>query len=138
VIEHNVRKLHPPQSKSEKYRDTLLVTLDRPIFQIIGIINLIIIIIDGAFFFFLLCGWHRLCFEPKRTDCNPRNDIYNIMIQILNVYFTYMAIISMPWHCTNLVHRAGLALEEHMKMAKICTVNQQTIFGFIYQERPAF
>lgn len=106
-LEYDVLQLNPPQSIGEKYRDILLTTLDRPFFQIIGIINLIIIVVDGAFFFFLLCGWQNLCFKPKRTDCNPRNDLYNITIQILNVCFTYMAIISMPWRCTNLIHLSG-------------------------------
>ena len=106
-LEYVVEKLSPPQSKGEKYRDILLAALDAPFFQIIGIINLMIIIIDGAFFFFLLCGWQRLCFEPKRTDCSPRNELYNITIQILNVCFTYMAIVSMPWRCTNIIHLSG-------------------------------
>ena len=42
-----------------------------------------------------------------RTDCNPRNDIYNVAIQFLNVFFTYMATVSMPWRCTNFLHTVG-------------------------------
>lgn len=46
-----------------------------------------------------------LC-RPRR-DCTPRNEIYNVAIQILNAFFTYMATISMPWRCTNFLHTAG-------------------------------
>uniref|UniRef100_A0A7S1D2U5 Uncharacterized protein n=1 Tax=Cyclophora tenuis TaxID=216820 RepID=A0A7S1D2U5_CYCTE len=60
---------------------------------------------DGAFFFFLLVGWQVMC--RPRTDCDPRNAWYNISVQVLNGLFTYMAIVSMPWRCTNFIHLMG-------------------------------
>jgi hypothetical protein len=83
--------IDPPITITERYRDTLLRTFDLPIFQYIGIFIIVGVVIDGAIFFFLLMGWHTLC-HPV-TDCEPRNTVYNISIQILNGFFTYMAIV---------------------------------------------
>lgn len=87
-------------------RDVLLRTLDRPFFQILGLLVLFAVVVDGALFFFFLMGWQSLC-VPVR-DCEPRNQIYNISVQILNGLFTYMAVASMPWRCTNALHIFGL------------------------------
>ena len=62
------------------------------------------VIIDGALFFFLLMGWHTLCDAPSKTDCEPRNFVYNMSIQVLNIFFSYMAVISMPWRSSNFLH----------------------------------
>jgi Protein of unknown function (DUF2985) len=98
----STQPLNPPVSKIERCRDALLRALDLPIFQSIGIAVLVGVIIDGALFFFLLVGWHTLC--TPRTDCEPRNRVYNISIQILNGFFTYMAIITLPWRVSNFLH----------------------------------
>jgi Protein of unknown function (DUF2985) len=94
--------LDPPRSKMEQFRDSILRTLDLPLFQYMGLMVLLGVIVDGALFFFLLVGWHTLC--TPRTDCEPRNTLYNISVQILNGFFTYMAILSLPWRMTNLLH----------------------------------
>lgn len=99
--------LEPPLSSSENLRDALLRFLDHPFFQTLGIIVLVLIILSGAFFFFLLLGWHNLCDTPSKTNCEPRNTSFNIAIQILNGLFTYMALESMPWRCTQFVHVMG-------------------------------
>mmetsp|Transcript_28167 Transcript_28167/g.39614 ORF Transcript_28167/g.39614 Transcript_28167/m.39614 type:complete len:274 (+) Transcript_28167:94-915(+) len=105
--EQSLQNLEPPQSKGEKIRDRLLEILDGKLFQYIGIFVLVMIIVDGAFFFFLLMGWQAMCNDPKRTDCDPRNWWYNFSIQMLNVLFTYMSAVSMTWRCTNLIHLSG-------------------------------
>ena len=97
--------LDPPLTTGEKMRDALLRMLDSPFFQYLGICVLIGVVGSGALFFFFLMGWQTLC--RPRTDCQPRNDIYNISIQILNGFFTYMAVVSMPWRCTNFLHTTG-------------------------------
>lgn len=97
--------LDPPESCGERLRDFILRTLDHPFFQGLGIIVLILVIADGAFFFFLLMGWQTLC--RPRTDCEPRNWWYNWSIQVLNVLFTYMAVVSIPWRSTNFLHITG-------------------------------
>ena len=68
----------------------------------IGLIVMLLIIVDGAFFFFLLIGAQRMC--RPRTDCEPRNWWYNFSIQFLNVLFTYLATISLPWRISNATH----------------------------------
>ena len=97
--------LDPPIGSGERMRDALLRLLDRPVFQIIGMLVLFLIIADGALFFFLLMGWHTLC-SPV-TDCEPRNWWYNFSIQVLNVLFTYTNLFSMPWRMTNFLHISG-------------------------------
>ena len=63
---------------------------------------MILIVIDGAFFFFLIIGAQNMC--RPRTNCNPRNWWYNFSIQFLNVLFTYLATISLPWRLSNAAH----------------------------------
>jgi endogenous inhibitor of DNA gyrase (YacG/DUF329 family) len=99
--------LTPPRSGTESCRDSLLAIFDRPVFQILGAIVMLLVIIDGALFFFLLIGAHRLCDEPSKTDCQPRNDVYNASIQVLNVLFTYMVTVSFPWRIANYLHTMG-------------------------------
>lgn len=98
-------KLDPPISWGEQLRDSLLRLLDHPFFQILGVLVILLVIIDGAFFFFLLVGWQSMC--RPRMDCEPRNWWYNASIQILNVLFTYMAVVSMPWRSTHFLHITG-------------------------------
>jgi hypothetical protein len=100
-----IAKLEPPPSCGENFRDMLLRLLDSQFFQFMGLLVLVLVIADGAFFFFLLMGWQNMC--RPRTDCDPRNDWYNFAVQALNILFTYMATVSMPWRCTNAIHIAG-------------------------------
>lgn len=105
--------IDPPRGWSERLRDDLLRILDGRLFQVLGIFVLVGVIADGALFFFFLMGWQTLC--RPRTDCNPRNDIYNISVQILNGLFTYMATVSMPWRCTNWMHTVGWSCPHRRK-----------------------
>lgn len=107
VARNPLTTLDPPRTKSEACRDGLLQLLDHPFFQVTGIFVLIMVVADGALFFFLLIGGHRLC--RPRLDCQPRNDWYNASIQILNILFTYTSAVSMPWRITNLLHLIGFS-----------------------------
>jgi hypothetical protein len=100
-------EVNPPPSCGERLRDRILRTLDRPFFQYLGIAVLLGVVASGAVFFFFLMGWQTLC--RPRTDCQPRNDIYNVSVQFLNGFFTYMATVSMPWRCSNMLHTLGWA-----------------------------
>lgn len=100
-------RLDPPVSRGEQWRDHALRCLDLPIMQKLGIVVLILVIADGALFFFLLMGWHRLC-RPRR-DCDPRNELYNLSIHILNVLLSYTAILSLPWRLANFFHLTHLS-----------------------------
>ncbi|KAL9183316.1 hypothetical protein ACHAXT_005103 [Thalassiosira profunda] len=95
-------EIDPPPSRLELGRDAWLRFLGGPIHFWIGMIVLLLVIVDGAFFFFLLIGAHRMC--RPRTDCEPRNWWYNWSIQFLNVLFTYLASISLPWRLSNAMH----------------------------------
>lgn len=107
ATEEAIAKLEPPYANSEKFRDGLLRILDGPFFQYLGLLVLFLVVVDGAFFFFLLMGWHAMCDDPKRTDCDPRNWWYNFAVQFLVALFTYMNVFAMPWRCTQLLHIYG-------------------------------
>jgi hypothetical protein len=97
--------INPPPVRGENFRDWILSTLDRPFFQYLGLFVLFNVIWTGALFFFFLMGWQNVC--RPRTDCEPRNWWYNWAIQALNVCFTYMVTVSMPWRTTNAIHTFG-------------------------------
>jgi len=104
--------LDPPRSCGEKFRDIILRILDHRIFQLMGIITLILIVVDGAFFFFLLLGWHGLCSEDddpstSRNDCPMRNELYIASVQLLNALFTYQAFETVTWRLANFIHASG-------------------------------
>jgi hypothetical protein len=46
-------------------------------------------------------------FFSRQSMCEPGNAWFSISIQILNALFTYMAIQSMPWWCTQFLHVTG-------------------------------
>ena len=103
--QQRIDDLDPKMSLAEDWRDHLLRLLDGRFFQAIGLTVLLLIVADGAFFFFLLMGWHNMC--TPRTDCEPRNYWYNVSVQFLTALFTYTAFISMPWRCVNALHVFG-------------------------------
>lgn len=107
VTFHSCWALDPPISSMENFRDVILRALDRRIFQLLGIVALFFIVVDGAFFFFLLLGWHGMCDSPSKTDCDPRNMWYNISVQLLNALFTYTALETVSWRCANFIHILG-------------------------------
>jgi len=109
-VEHPHRHLYstlsPPRSCGERFRDALLRVLDGRLFQFLGLVILFLVVVDGAFFFFLLIGAQRMC--RPRTDCEPRNWWYNFAVQFLVALFTWMSVVSMPWRCTNAIHVFGI------------------------------
>ena len=95
--------LDPPPSRSEILRDKWLnFTSTGRVHFYMGVTVMLLIITDGALFFFLLIGAHGMC--RPRYDCNPRNWWYNFSIQLLNALFTYLASVSLPWRLSNAAH----------------------------------
>lgn len=105
AVGYKISQLHPPPSCLERMRDRCMESLNHAVLFWIGVVVMILIIADGAFFFFLLIGAHQMC--QSRTDCEPRNYWYNWSIQFLNVLFTYLATISLPWRVSNAAHLFG-------------------------------
>jgi Protein of unknown function (DUF2985) len=101
------QQLQPPPSRWERFRDAIFRLLEGRFFSAVSIAVLVLVIADGALFFFLLMGWQRMC-RPRR-DCEPRNEVYNVSIQFLNILFTYTAIMAMPWRVANFWHLIGLS-----------------------------
>lgn len=110
-----IELLNPPRSPREKFRDFVLRMLDRPSFQVLGALVMIAIVVDGAAFFFFLMGWQTVCDTPSKTDCSPRNEIYNLTVQILVWLFTYTATVSMPWRCANAIQIFGCGIRDNWK-----------------------
>ena len=102
---YSLSELDPPASRLERRRDWWLRFLGGKFHFWVGVVVMLLIIADGAFFFFLLVGAHKLC--RPRTDCEPRNYWYNWSIQFLNVLFSYLATITLPWRISNAVHLFG-------------------------------
>ena len=92
-------------SGSESSRERLFTVLDGCTFQILGGIVIFFVVGFGALFFFLLMGWHLLC--RPRMNCEPRNWWLNFGIQGLNVLFTYMVTVSLPWRYAHFRHVFG-------------------------------
>eukprot|EP00571_Detonula_confervacea_P006751 CAMPEP_0172312838 /NCGR_PEP_ID=MMETSP1058-20130122/18628_1 /TAXON_ID=83371 /ORGANISM="Detonula confervacea, Strain CCMP 353" /LENGTH=306 /DNA_ID=CAMNT_0013026393 /DNA_START=258 /DNA_END=1175 /DNA_ORIENTATION=+ len=107
TMNYSLSELDPPPSRLEVMRDQWLKFLGGKIHFWLGVSVMILIIADGAFFFFLLIGAQQMCSHPSPTDCDPRNYWYNFSIQLLNVLFTYLAIISLPWRISNAAHLFG-------------------------------
>jgi len=111
-----IKTLVPPLSRSERLRDAVMRLLDHKFFQKLGLLVLFLVVADGALFFFFLMGWQNLCDAPSKTDCEPRNAVYNASIQVLTALFTYMATFSLPWRCANAAHVFGGTLGGHLTM----------------------
>ena len=105
--QQQLEALVPPITGSENFRDALLRFLDSTPVQYLGLAVLFLVVVDGAFFFFLMIGAHTLCNDPSRFDCQPRNAALNAGIQILCGLFTYTSIVSMPWRAAQFLHVAG-------------------------------
>ena len=95
-------ELSPPPSKIETLRDKWLDFLSGKIHFWVGVTVFILINIDGSFYFFLIIGAQNMC--RPRMDCEPRNWWLNFSIQFLNVLFTYLVTISLPWRLSNATH----------------------------------
>eukprot|EP00567_Pseudictyota_dubia_P005660 CAMPEP_0197444846 /NCGR_PEP_ID=MMETSP1175-20131217/10206_1 /TAXON_ID=1003142 /ORGANISM="Triceratium dubium, Strain CCMP147" /LENGTH=480 /DNA_ID=CAMNT_0042975699 /DNA_START=47 /DNA_END=1486 /DNA_ORIENTATION=+ len=103
--EEPISELQPPPSRAERVRDFCFRFLDIPILRIIGFVVIFLVIVDGAFFFFLMIGAHGMC-TPK-TDCEPRNWWLNWSIQVLNGLFTYTAILTLAPRLSDAIHLAS-------------------------------
>jgi hypothetical protein len=103
---------HPTDATcSERFRDNLFGFLDGPCMFKVNIANILIIIVNGAFFFFLMVGWQDMC-SPRKGQgaaCQPRNWWLNWSIQLLNVNFTFGALVAFPWRIANSWHLWGVA-----------------------------
>mmetsp|Transcript_28100 Transcript_28100/g.77282 ORF Transcript_28100/g.77282 Transcript_28100/m.77282 type:complete len:288 (-) Transcript_28100:1658-2521(-) len=100
--------LDPPLTESEKRRDWLLDFFDNnPYIVGMNYFVLFIVVASGAVWFFMITGWHTLC-EPK-TNCQPRNQVYNVAIHILTGCFSWMVSIVYPWRCAHLLHTIGFS-----------------------------
>ena len=63
-----------------------------------------LVVLDGAFFFFMLMGWHAPMGDHPVDDANWW---LNWSIQVLCGLFTYGALWTMPWRIAHLVHLCG-------------------------------
>ena len=104
IISPLLSDLDPPPSRSEILRDKWLTFTSGKVHFWIGVTAMLLIVADGAMFFFLLIGAQNMCDTPSKFNCNPRNWWYNFSIQFLNVLFTYLATISLPWRISNAAH----------------------------------
>jgi hypothetical protein len=68
----------------------LVQFFEKPIFERLVIVWLILVVVDGAFFFLLLVGWLSL------GSTNLNNKWMNLSIQVLNVLFTYISVYNLP------------------------------------------
>ncbi|KAL7581729.1 hypothetical protein ACA910_022267 [Epithemia clementina (nom. ined.)] len=103
-----LEELDPPLSGRERRRDALLNAMANSKFILYAnCLVLFLVVAVGALWFFFLMGWQTLC--RPRTDCEPRNTVYNISIHIMTVLFTYMSTIVMPWRWAHTLHTLGLS-----------------------------
>ena len=84
----------------ERWRDNVLrmLTLNTRILNTLQLIWAVLVVGVGAFFFFMMVGWHNITPESKANWWS------NMSIQVLNWLFTYAAIISLPWRLANAQH----------------------------------
>jgi hypothetical protein len=104
-LHHNGILLPPPPdaSRREVFRDKVVDHFTySPVWQFLNKLVLFLVVLDGAIFFFFLMGWQRVC--SPRTNCEPRNTIYNVSVHILTGLFTYMATVALPWRCAHAIN----------------------------------
>lgn len=94
----------PPPSRSELLRDDVLRVFGGTVVRRVAICAAVLIVVDGALWFFLVIGAHRMCDTPSRFNCEPRNWWYNFSIQFLNVNISYLAVVSLPWKLAHAHH----------------------------------
>jgi len=54
--------------------------------------------------FGFIANFHSLCDTPAKNNCEPRNFLMNLDIQILTGLFTIKAIICFPWRAAAVIH----------------------------------
>ena len=91
----------PDASWLELKRDAVLSFLDRPVFAKIGVVYIILVIGVGAWFFFMMMGWHSV--RPQEAA----DWTLNLSIQCLCGLFNWPAVITFPWRASNAVHLWG-------------------------------
>ena len=93
-------------SRLERLRDAILSWQAHSLLSCwtcVDITHGLLIVGWGAMFFFLLVNWQAMC-EPVDGRCEPRDGWYNVSIQILNILFTYGALMTLPWRLSNVAH----------------------------------
>jgi hypothetical protein len=85
----------------ERRRDALLKFLSSPVWNWLGILVTLGIVIDGAFFFMILVGMLEI--RPEAT----KNWWYNVSLQLLCGFFSYSHLITLPWRLANIEHLAS-------------------------------
>ena len=93
----------PPEdaSRVERARDRLLHVVEAPLFKCLGVLYIVAVIADGAFFFFVMIGAHRI------TPQSVADWWLNASIQLLCALFTYSALLTAPWRLANAMHLAS-------------------------------
>ncbi|GMH64226.1 hypothetical protein TL16_g03918 [Triparma laevis f. inornata] len=98
----DVNSLKKSKTRYESIRDkTNTLLYESTLFQILAIIYIILVIGDGAFFFFMMVGWHYPYPESISRWW------LNLSIQILCGAFSYPAVINLPWLVGMVVHTRG-------------------------------
>lgn len=103
TVRHSLSKANDA-SALEAARDATLRFLARPFWAWLSLIHILLIVGDGAFFFFLLVNWQAMCVPDASGKCEPRNWWYNLSIQVLNALFTYGVALTMAWRLANAHH----------------------------------
>jgi len=85
----------------ERRRDWLLRLHFLPFCRRMRMLQMFLVVGDGAFFFFLMMGWHTI------TPQSHANYLMNISLQILCALFTLDAVEELPWRFANAVHLRG-------------------------------
>ena len=68
------------------------------IFKAFAAIYIFLVVLDGAFFFFVMIGAHGI--RPKSSA----QWWLNLSIQLLTALFTYPALLTIPWRMSNAIH----------------------------------
>lgn len=85
----------------ERIRDRILKNQEKFCWKPLILLWMVLVVVDGAFFFFVMVGAHNI--TPEETA----KQALNWGIQGLNLLFTTSAIFTMPWRWANAVHLTG-------------------------------